>query len=120
MDRVSPASVIDDLAMGARIAADIHELGRLTGAMVGEEKPDEVTIEQYWILRLLYDSGPHPIKDIASEMGTTHSPITLSVKRLEQRGLVRRERGTEDERVVIVHLTDHGTTLFREGRRGRR
>ena len=108
-----------DLSISARIAADIHELGRVTGAMIGDGESG-VTIEQYWMLRLLHDTGPRPIKDVASEMGTTHSPVSISAKHLEQLGLVRRERNTTDERVVTVRLTHRGRTLFEGWRKGRR
>ena len=106
--------------MGARLGADIREIWKLTSAMVGGPETEEVTIDQYWILRFLHDSGPKPIKDIAAEMGISHSPATISIKRLEGRRLVRRVRGHEDERVVTVSLTERGRKLFEGWRRSRR
>ena len=110
----------DDLATSARIGADIREIWRITRSMVGQSSEEEVTIDQYWILRLLHDFGPKSIKDIAAEVGITHSPATVSVKRLEGRGLVRRDRQHDDERVVAVRLREHGRRLFENCRRGRR
>jgi MarR family transcriptional regulator, organic hydroperoxide resistance regulator len=80
----------------------------------------EVTQEQYWILRFLYNSGSQRVKDIASHIGTTPSPVTISVKRLERENLVKRERSTRDERVVTVHLTRQGKDRFEAWRQRRR
>lgn len=106
--------------MSAKLGADIREIGRMTGSMVGQPAEEEVTFDQYWILRFLYDSGPRSIKDIAAGVGVSHSPATVSVKRLEGRGLVKRVRGHDDERVVTVRLTERGRRLFEGWRRGRR
>ena len=109
----------DDLA--ERIGTNIREIWRIARSMRSTQTAgNKITIEQYWILRLLRNSGPQRIKDIASEIGTTPSPVTISVKRLEQRNLVRRERGKKDERVVTVYLTEHGKSVFEAWRQERR
>ncbi|WP_227999433.1 MarR family winged helix-turn-helix transcriptional regulator [Nocardia australiensis] len=41
----------------------------------------------------------------------TSGGITLRVDKLEQAGLVKRERDSDDRRVVYVHLTDEGLQL---------
>ena len=64
--------------------------------------------------------GAQRITDIASHIGTTASPVTISVKRLERENLVKRERSTEDERVVKVQLTKHGRDQFELWRLRRR
>lgn len=84
------------------------------------KEDSRLTTEQYGILRFLFDTGPQRVKDIAYNAGTTSSPITISVKRLERAGLVKRVRSKIDERVVTVHLTDHGRNVFTERRRERR
>lgn len=42
-----------------------------------------------------------------------HTAVAL-VDKLVQRGLVRRERSTQDKRQVLVHLTDSGTDLLQQ------
>jgi DNA-binding MarR family transcriptional regulator len=59
------------------------------------------------VLRSLSD-GPRRITDLAQLEGLAQPTMTLLVKRLEQQGLVRRERQTDDQRVVLVSLTDAG------------
>ena len=45
---------------------------------------------------------------IAARLYLESSTVTPPVKRLEQAGLVTRQRNDEDERQVQVHLTDAG------------
>jgi MarR family transcriptional regulator, 2-MHQ and catechol-resistance regulon repressor len=82
-------------------------------------KSEKITIEQYWVMRLLYERGVMRVKDIADRIGTTSSPVTISVKRLEARGFVKRKRSSDDERVVSVSLTTHGREVFELWRKKR-
>jgi DNA-binding MarR family transcriptional regulator len=103
-----------------KIADSIWEIWRASRTASHPVGAGEVTPEQYWILRLLYNAGPQRITDVASHIGTTSSPVTISVKRLERQNLVRRERSTADERVVKVQLTKHGRDQFELWRLRRR
>jgi DNA-binding MarR family transcriptional regulator len=51
---------------------------------------------------------PLRISQVAHQEGIGQSAATRMVARLEATGLVRRERGAEDGRVVMVSLTDRG------------
>jgi DNA-binding MarR family transcriptional regulator len=64
------------------------------------------------------DDGPRRITELAELDGFAQPTITLLVKRLEERGLVRRERDPNDGRVVLVSLTGAGTAALEETRRG--
>jgi DNA-binding MarR family transcriptional regulator len=103
------------------IANAMRDISRLARAMTnsGRKKTERVGLEQFWILRLLYDSGPQRIKDIAEEIGITPSPVTISVKKLAGSKLVTRERGKADERIVTVRLTDEGRRFFESWRSDR-
>jgi DNA-binding MarR family transcriptional regulator len=68
-----------------------------------------LTPAQYNILRILRGEGaPLPILEIASRTVTVVPGITGLIDRLERAGMVRRERSTEDRRVVYVAITDLG------------
>src|ERR1700681_4912812 len=49
--------------------------------------------------------GPRRVTELAELEGLAQPTTTLLVKQLEQRGLVRRERRSDDGRVVLVNLT---------------
>ena len=53
-------------------------------------------------------AGPRRITELAEFEGLAQPTTTLLVKRLEERGLVRRRRPVDDGRVVLVELTPAG------------
>jgi DNA-binding MarR family transcriptional regulator len=60
--------------------------------------------------------GPRRITELAEFEGLAQPTMTSLVKALEQQGLVRRERQTDDGRVVLVHLTDSGAATLEDYR----
>jgi len=76
-----------------------------------------ITREQYWILRTLFDRGDMRVKDLASAIGCTAGSASVAVKRMERAGLVKRERGRLDERVVTVTLAKQGVRMLDRWRR---
>lgn len=103
-----------------QIADSIWEIWRSSRNVSSPVSAGEVTPEQYWILRLLYLQGSQRIKDIATRIGTTPSPVTISIKRLERQNLLKRTRSNKDERVVTVELTRFGRSQFESWRERRR
>jgi DNA-binding MarR family transcriptional regulator len=72
------------------------------------------------LLRTLSD-GPRRITELADLEGLAQPTMTLQIKQLEQRGLVKRERRSDDGRVVLVDLTKRGRAAlddYRERIRG--
>ena len=69
-----------------------------------------ISSPQYNILRILrgHDDEGLPSLEIASQMITCVPDITRLLDRLEKAGYVRRERSTEDRRVVRVRITNQG------------
>ncbi|MEA2200752.1 MAG: hypothetical protein QOI89_1348 [Solirubrobacteraceae bacterium] len=53
--------------------------------------------------------GPRRITDLTELEGMAQPTMTLLVKRLEEKGWVRREGMPDDGRVVMVSLTDDGS-----------
>jgi DNA-binding MarR family transcriptional regulator len=53
-------------------------------------------------------AGPRRITELAEVEGLAQPTTTILVKKLEHEGLVRRERQTDDGRVVMVNLTEDG------------
>ncbi len=52
------------------------------------------------------DSGPRRVTELAELEGLAQPTMTLLLKQLEQRRLVRRERRARDGRVVLVSVSD--------------
>lgn len=72
-----------------------------------------LTSSQYNVLRILRGEGkPMPSLEIAERLIQVVPAITGLIDRLENQGLVRRKRCTEDRRVVYVAITRKALTLL--------
>ncbi len=74
-----------------------------------------LTTSQYNVLRILRGEGqPMPSLEIADRMVQVVPAITGLIDRLEKQELVKRERCTEDRRVVYVALTSKAVKLLKQ------
>ena len=74
-----------------------------------------LTSSQYNVLRILRGEGkPMPCLEIAERMVQVVPAMTGLIDRLEKQGLVRRDRCTEDRRVIFIELTDKGAGLLQQ------
>ena len=64
-----------------------------------------LTYPQYLVMRLLWQRGALPVKDIGAALELDYGTLSPLLKRLEAAGLVRRSRRPEDERSVEIVLT---------------
>lgn len=71
-----------------------------------------LTPTQFGVLESLYHLGPMSQGEISAKLLKSGGNMTLVVDNLEKQGLVRRERGTKDRRVVTVSLTPAGRELI--------
>ncbi len=72
-----------------------------------------VTSSQYNVLRILRGEGqPLPILEIAERTVTVVPGITGLIDRLEQAGMVRRQRCSEDRRVIFVAISEQALKLL--------
>lgn len=73
-----------------------------------------ITEHQFGVLEALHHRGPMCQRDIGKKLLTSGGNVTLLVDNLEKRGLVKRVRGEEDRRYVMVHLTAAGRKTIEE------
>jgi DNA-binding MarR family transcriptional regulator len=91
----------------------IRTADQLSAAFARLFRQHGITPAQYNALRILRGHGVRvPTRRIAAEMVTREPDITRLIDRLEQAGLVQRERCTEDRRVVWVTITPNGEELL--------
>jgi DNA-binding MarR family transcriptional regulator len=88
----------------------------LTQGSVQVLKPLDLTAAQYNVLRILRGSEKHGLAcgRIAERMVTKDPDVTRLLDRLETRGLIRRERGEEDRRVVVARIEPEGLALLKQ------
>jgi MarR family transcriptional regulator, organic hydroperoxide resistance regulator len=70
-----------------------------------------LTYPQYLVMLVLWERDGVPVKEIGERLYLDSGTLTPLLKRLEQAGLIKRTRSTEDERQVLVSLTSHGQAL---------
>jgi len=70
-----------------------------------------ITYPQYLVLQVLWEKDDQPVGAIADRLMLESSTLTPLLKRLEAAGLVGRTRNPEDERQVLIRLTDKGRAL---------
>ena len=92
--------LLSDAALLIRLLSKEMDGGGLTRTEVG-------------VLRSL-SGDPLRITELAELEGLAQPTTTLLVKRLEEQNLVRRERQADDQRVVLVWLTDDGAAAFED------
>lgn len=73
-----------------------------------------LTYPQYLVLLVLWEKGESTVKDLGNSLDLDSGTLTPLLKRMEIGKLVVRERSNEDERVVIIRLTDTGLALREE------
>ena len=72
-----------------------------------------VTYPQYLALLVLWEADGQGVGAIGERLLLDSGTLTPVLKRLEAMGLVTRNRGAEDQRQVLVRLTDKGRSLKR-------
>ncbi|MBW9264974.1 MAG: MarR family transcriptional regulator [Candidatus Thiodiazotropha sp. (ex. Lucinisca nassula)] len=72
-----------------------------------------LTGPQALILKAL-QNGSLPAGELATQVSLSQGTVTDILNRLEKRGLIRRNRDTEDRRRVLVEATDAALTLLEQ------
>jgi MarR family transcriptional regulator, organic hydroperoxide resistance regulator len=70
-----------------------------------------LTYPQYLVLLVLWEHHETTVKALGAELYLDSGTLTPLLKRMEEAGLLKRERSKEDERRVMVHLTTKGEEL---------
>ena len=70
-----------------------------------------LTYPQYLAMMVLWEEDGLTVGEISSRLLTDPGSLTPLLKRLEVEGLLSRTCSREDERVVVVELTDAGRAL---------
>ena len=76
----------------------------------------DLTPQQYNVLRLLKAEQPAalPTLTLAGKLVSQAPDITRMLDKLEQRGLISRERPAENRRMVLVKITEGGLKLIKQ------
>lgn len=73
----------------------------------------DLTPPQFYVLATIGYAGRLPFSEIGEKMMVTVSNLTGIVDRLEEKGVVARNRDAHDRRIVRVRLTEKGSKLYK-------
>jgi MarR family transcriptional regulator, organic hydroperoxide resistance regulator len=70
-----------------------------------------LTYPQYLVLNILWAEDKQTVGAIANSLALESSTLTPLLKRLEAAGLLQRSRNLQNERQVMIELTDEGRAM---------
>ena len=106
-----PALPLED-----RIFISLHKTADSLGQEVEQLfKPHGLTGTQYNVLRILRGAEPEglPCRGIGERMISHDPDMTRLLDRMEKRGLLVRQRQTDDRRVIKTRITSAGLALLK-------
>lgn len=102
----------DSLELENQICFPIYALAK---EIISQYRPHldllDITYPQYLVLMVLWKEKEQTVGQLGEKVFLDSGTLTPLLKRMEQKGMVMRIRGTEDERVVKLSLTEKGKAL---------
>ena len=74
----------------------------------------EITYPQYLVLMVLWEKDNISVNEITQKLILNTNTVTPLLKRMELQGIITRNRSEEDERKVLVKLTEKGIGMRTE------
>jgi DNA-binding MarR family transcriptional regulator len=90
------------------IYACSREISRLYRPLLDELG---ITYPQYLVLLVLWEKQASTVKELGEQLYLDSGTLTPMLKRMEAAGLIIRQRSSEDERKVVIQLTEEGHSL---------
>ena len=77
-------------------------------------KPLHLTYTQYLVMMVLWEHPKISVGDLCKKLYLDCGTLSPVLKKMEQSGLLQRNRDLNDERSVIVSITEEGVSLRKE------
>ena len=79
-------------------------------------KPLGLTYTQYIVFLVLWERDGIPVGELCDRLLLDNGTLSPLLKKLQQAGYLERTRSTEDDRVVLITLTEEGRALQEKAR----
>ena len=79
-------------------------------------KPLGITYTQYIMFLVLWEQDGISVGDLCKRLMLDTGTVTPMLKNTEKQGLIKRARSEDDERVVVITLTDEGKALYKKAK----
>lgn len=74
-------------------------------------EPLGLTHPQYLVMLALWEQGPIGARELSAQLHLDPGTLSPLIKRMEAHGLVTRRRNPEDERAILIEVTEKGAQL---------
>jgi DNA-binding MarR family transcriptional regulator len=109
------SSAIDREQLLDHLSSHLLQRASLVTRLLVKGSRHELSRTEGGVLKTL-TAGPRRITELAELEGLAQPSMTLLVRRLEERGWVKRDRQPDDGRVVVISITDAGAAALEEFR----
>ena len=79
-------------------------------------KPLGITYTQYIMFLVLWEKDNITVGELCRRLMLDTGTVTPMLKNTEKQGLIKRTRSEEDERVVVITLTEEGKALYKKAK----
>ena len=79
-------------------------------------KPLGITYTQYIMFLVLWEGDGITVGELCKKLRLDTGTVTPMLKNTEKQGLIKRTRSAEDERVVVITLTEEGRALYKKAK----
>ena len=104
--------VFEQLKLSNQLCFPVYAASRL---IIREYQPylDKlgITYPQYLVLMVLWENDGVTVNEIAQKLILNTNTVTPLLKRMESMGIISRKRAGDDERKVLINLTENGRQL---------
>lgn len=84
---------------------------KVTGLYTPWLKPLGLTYTQYITFLVLWEKDGITVGEICERLMLDNGTVSPLLKKMEQAGYIRRSRSAEDDRVVVITLTEEGREM---------
>lgn len=107
-----PANVGDLLRLDLQLCFALYSSGNLMSRLYRPLlEPLGLTYPQYLAMMALWETSPQTVGALGRRLSLDSGTLTPLFKRLESAGLVVRDRDPDDQRRVLIALTEAGSAL---------
>ncbi len=79
-------------------------------------KPLGITYTQYLVFLVLWEKDGIPVGEICEKLRLDNGTLSPLLKKMQAGGYIEKHRSAEDDRVVVISLTQKGKDLFDEAK----
>ncbi|MBQ2066556.1 MAG: MarR family transcriptional regulator [Clostridiales bacterium] len=79
-------------------------------------KPLGITYTQYIMFLVLWEGDGITVGELCKKLRLDTGTVTPMLKNTERQGLIKRTRSEQDERVVVITLTEEGRALYKKAK----